>query len=107
MMSSVAIKPGAVTVDRVPFIPPVAKFTASPVAGPAPLTVSFVDQSFGSPIRFMYDFGDGVNKSGPNPVHTYRYPGVYNVTLTVLKNDMSTGLVISNASVQKDLITVY
>ena len=55
---------------------------------------------------YNYDFGDGVNMTGPNPVHTYRFPGVYNVTLTVLKNDVSNGSVVSNASVQNGLIRV-
>ncbi len=44
--------------------------------------------------------------TGKNPVHTYRFPGVYNVTLTVLKNDASNGSIVSNASVQKGLIVV-
>ncbi len=44
--------------------------------------------------------------TGPNPVHTYRFPGVYNVTLTVLKNDVTNGSVVSNTSVQNGLIRV-
>ena len=95
-----------ITVSRVPFILPVAKFVASPTNGTVPLTVKFTDQSTGNPTRYNYNFGDGVNMTGPNPVHTYRYPGVYNVTLTVLKNDVSTGSIVSNASVQNGLIVV-
>jgi PKD repeat protein len=99
-------KKNVVTVSKVPFVMPVAKFTASPTIGTAPLTVQFTDQSSGDPTRYNYDFGDGVNMTGQNPRHTYRYPGVYNVTLTVLKNDLSTGSIVSNASVQKDLVRV-
>ena len=97
-------KTDIITVSRVPFILPVANFAAAPVNGTAPLTVSFTDQSTGNPTFYNYDFGDGVNTTGPDPVHTYRYHGNYTVTLTVLKNDLSSGSMVSNVSVQKDLI---
>jgi parallel beta-helix repeat protein len=106
VMSSVATKTNVITVTKVPFVIPVAKFTASPVNGTAPLTVTFTDQSAGNPTFYNYDFGDGVNMTGSNPVHTYRLPGIYNVTLTVLKNDGLNGSVVSNASVQNGLIRV-
>jgi len=106
IMSSAMTKTNVITVNRVPFVIPVAKFTASPVSGIAPLTVTFTDQSTGSPKYLNYDFGDGVNMTGPNPVHTYRFKGVYNVTLTVLKNDANNGSIVSNSSVQKGLIVV-
>ena len=106
VMSSVATKTNVITVSKVPFIMPVANFTASPTSGRVPLTVKFTDQSSGNPTFYTYDFGDGVNMTGPNPVHTYRFPGVYNVTLTVLKNDINNGSMVSNASVQKNCIDV-
>ena len=52
-----------------------ADFTVSPVSGTAPLTVKCTDKSVGNPTFFIYNFGDGVNVTGPNPVHTYRVPG--------------------------------
>ncbi|MEI7435096.1 MAG: PKD domain-containing protein, partial [Methanomicrobiales archaeon] len=104
--SSVATKTNVITVSKVPFVMPVAKFMASPTSGTVPLAVTFTDQSTGDPTRYYYNFGDGVNLTGPNQVHTYRLPGVYNVTLTVLKNDPSNGSVVSNVSVQKNCIIV-
>jgi PKD repeat protein len=106
VMSSVATKTGIITVAHVPVEPLVALFTASPVTGKAPLTVTFTDMSTGNPVFVNYDFGDGTNSTSHNPVHTYRFPGVYTVTLTVLKQDVSTGLVVSNLSVREDLITI-
>ena len=99
-------KTNAVTVSSVPFIMPVANFTASPTKGTAPLNVQFTDNSSGDPSRYNYDFGDGVNMTGPDPIHTYRYPGNYTVTLTVLKSDAVNGTMVANSSVRKDFIIV-
>jgi PKD repeat protein len=93
-------------VNRVPFIPPVANFTATPFNGTAPLKVNFTDRSSGSPTQWNYDFGDGVNMTVPNPVHIYRFPGVYNVTLTVLKNDAVNGTMVTNSSIKNNFVVV-
>ncbi len=105
-MSSVATKTDVITVNKVPSIPLVAKFTASPVSGTAPLKVQFTDQSTGAPTFLNYDFGDGTTATGKNPVHTYQFPGVYDVTLTVLKPDPGTGTVANSVAVKKGLIVV-
>ncbi len=61
---------------------PVAGFTATPRSGDAPLTVSFIDQSTGSPpLSYAWDFGDGETSNEKNPVHTYAAAGAYNVSL--------------------------
>jgi len=99
-------KTDVIRVSSVPFIMPVANFTASPTIGTVPLTVTFTDNSSGDPTRFNYDFGDGVNMTVPNPVHTYRYPGNYSVTLTVVKYDVSNGSMVANSSIQTDYIVV-
>jgi len=65
------------------FEAPVAAFTASPASGKAPLTVSFTDQSTGSPTSRKWNFGDGTHSTAENPVHTYDKAGLYSVTLTV------------------------
>lgn len=62
---------------------PVAKFTASPVKGAAPLAVTFADASTGAVTTWNWDFGDGGTSSSRNPgSHTFVNPGVYTVTLT-------------------------
>ncbi len=106
IMGSTATKPNVITVNSVPVVPLVAKFAASPVTGTAPLKVSFTDQSTGSPTFLNYDFGDGINATGPNAVHTYRFPGVYNVSLSIFRFDSNSGSMLSNTSVQKNLIVV-
>lgn len=66
---------------------PVADFTAAPVMGGAPLTVSFADTSSpgSSPIAaWEWNFGDRTPISTEqNPNHVYTAPGLYTVSLTV------------------------
>ncbi|OPX66244.1 MAG: PKD domain protein [Methanoregulaceae archaeon PtaB.Bin056] len=64
--------------------PPIAFFTMRPMAGVAPLTVSFTDRSMGAPLAWMWDFGDGTTSTEQSPVHTYTGTGTYTVTLKVL-----------------------
>ncbi|MGA2226909.1 MAG: PKD domain-containing protein, partial [Syntrophobacteraceae bacterium] len=47
---------------------PVANFTLSPTAGPAPLTVTFTDQSAGTITSRSWSFGDGGSSTSQNPV---------------------------------------
>lgn len=67
--------------------PPMAEFGATPVAGSAPLSVSFVDGTApgSSPITgWLWNFGDRTPTSAQqNPVHVYTAPGLYTVSLTV------------------------
>ncbi|HWQ64743.1 MAG TPA: PKD domain-containing protein, partial [Methanospirillum sp.] len=63
-----------------------AGFSAIPPLGPAPLLVSFIDQSL-SPVsitNYTWDFGDGsIPSSEKNPVHSYVGIGKYNVSLKI------------------------
>jgi PKD repeat protein len=66
--------------------PPVARISAAPTTGTAPLDVTFADASTGGPgTAWTWDFGDGTPTSGAkNPgVHTFTASGTYVVTLTV------------------------
>ena len=64
---------------------PVANFSGAPLIGIAPLTVTFTDQSTGTPGIWNWTFGDGdaTNATMQNPVHTYLSLGSYNVSLNV------------------------
>ena len=35
-------------------------------------------------VSYQWDFGDGTTGEGENPVHTYRFPGKYTVSLTMI-----------------------
>lgn len=68
--------------------PPVAKATATPAAGPAPLVVTFSSAGSADPdgaiVGYFWDFGDGTTSTAPNPIHTYTTPGTYTATLVVI-----------------------
>jgi glucose/arabinose dehydrogenase len=68
--------------------PPVARATAAPTQGAAPLTVQFSatesSDADGDPLTLLWDFGDGSPSStDATPLHTYEAPGGYTATLTV------------------------
>ncbi len=44
---------------------------------------SFVDVSYGDPIVWNWDFGDGFTSHERNPMHIYARPGVYDVSLGI------------------------
>jgi PKD repeat protein len=68
----------------------IAGFAAiSPNEGPAPLNVSFMDQSAGAPVSWSWDFGDGTGSHDQNPTHHYASPGSYDVSLTVKSADQT------------------
>jgi glucose/arabinose dehydrogenase/PKD repeat protein len=67
---------------------PVARASATPTSGPAPLTVQFrgsdSSDSDGDELTYEWDFGDGsAHSSEPDPEHTYQDPGVYTARLRV------------------------
>ncbi|MDQ3051869.1 MAG: PKD domain-containing protein [Bacteroidota bacterium] len=65
---------------------PIANFTGSPVSGCNNLTVTFTDQSTGTPTSWNWNFPGGVPAAfaGQNPPPIlYGAPGNYTVTLTV------------------------
>ena len=62
---------------------PVAAFSAPSTSGNAPLSISFADDSTGSPTSWNWCFGDGINSSDQNPVHIYSKAGKYTVSLTL------------------------
>jgi PKD repeat protein len=64
-------------------LPPVADFSATPLAGFAPLQVAFSDLSSNGPSSWLWTFGDGTTSTLKNPSKTYTAPGSYNVSLQV------------------------
>jgi hypothetical protein len=69
------------TIVKQPALLPVADFTASPLAGPAPLAVTFTDRSINGPTGWAWDIqNDGtLDATGSTVVRTYTVPGFYDV----------------------------
>ena len=63
--------------------PPTADFTASPLRGYAPLTVTVRSSSRGDIDSYAWDFGDGGSAEEDPAAHVYETPGSYDVSLTV------------------------
>jgi len=63
-------------------VPPVADFSATPLAGEAPLLVAFSDLSSNAPTSWLWEFGDGTTSTAQHPSHSYAAEGVYDVRLT-------------------------
>ena len=79
---------------------PIADFSADPLSGAAPLSVTFSDQSTGVIDSWSWDFDDGTPPgSDQNPTHTYADPGTYTISLTV------TGPAGSDTHTKTDYIT--
>ena len=62
---------------------PIVSFIGAPVAGSAPLSVQFTDQSvaLAAVDGWNWSFGDGTYSNAKNPVHIYAASGQYPVTL--------------------------
>ncbi len=67
----------------IPYSSPTADFSASPLSGTAPLTVSFNDNSTGSITARSWDFGNGSTSTASSALYSYGQPGTYSVSLTV------------------------
>lgn len=61
---------------------PMAGFSASPITGSPPLSVTFTDESWRFPTAWLWDFGDGSTYgTDQNPTHEYDTEGTYSVSL--------------------------
>ncbi len=61
------------------------KFSATPLAGCAPFSVNFTDQSTGNPNYWQWDLGNSTVSFLRNPSTIYLNPGIYSIKL-VIKN---------------------
>ncbi len=78
-----------------------ANFSATPIAGCAPLFVQFTDLSTGGITSWNWNLGNGVQSANQTPSTIYLNTGVYTVTLTV-SNGTS-----SNTIIKTNYINVY
>jgi PKD repeat protein len=93
---------------------PVASFTADPLSGDAPLTVSFDATASSDPdgtiVAYDWDLRDGSTGTGVTISHEYTLAGTYPVTLTVTDDggatdSATTTITVSVALVPPSIIT--
>jgi PKD repeat protein len=89
----------AAPVVSIPLPPPTASFEINPPSGTAPLEVQLLDRSTGIPLRWEWDFGEGLPLYEQNPTHTYASAGTYTVTLRV-ENDQGFGETTRSVTVE-------
>jgi hypothetical protein len=89
-------------VHEKPIDGPIADFSATPVSGTIPLSVTFQNLSSGSYTTCSWDFGDGTTSTScsNNQTHTYSTQGIYTVKLSL------TGSAGSNTAQKINYITV-
>lgn len=78
--------PKSVTKTVTVYDVPSPAFTATPLSGCTPLNVAFTDESLpgsGTIASVVWDFGDGLTSSDPNPSHTYTVAGSFPVSAIV------------------------
>ena len=73
----------ALTAAPIPSAKPIAAFTALPpfIDGKP---IAFLNKTSGTVNTRIWTFGDGITSTANNPMHTFRNPGSYAVTLTVI-----------------------
>jgi glucose/arabinose dehydrogenase len=82
---------GVSKIRRISYIqsdqPPVVSASATPTAGPAPLTVNFSSAGSsdpeGRPLTYQWTFGDGGTSTAANPQHVYAAAGLFSARLAV------------------------
>lgn len=50
------------------------------------MTIQFIDESWGNPTSWSWDFGDGFTSGEQNPVHEYAEDGIYDVCLSIFSD---------------------
>lgn len=76
-----------------------ADFTADIPTGIIPETVTFTDTSIGNIVLWSWLFGDGATSSEQNPIHIYKTPGTYTVSLQIFNSANGSSTKIKTAFV--------
>lgn len=82
---------------------PEASFVMVPETGDAPLQVSFVDTSAGTPLRWSWNFSEGLPVFTKDADHAFEDAGTFSVNLTV-ENDLGFSSVTKEVVVSQPIV---
>lgn len=74
------------------FLSPRPLFRAFPTKGPPPMRVRFQNFTIGTPLRFLWDFGDGTTSVESSPIHTFLSEGMYTIVLNIITGTGAQGV---------------
>jgi glucose/arabinose dehydrogenase/PKD repeat protein len=85
---------------------PIARISATPTSGPAPLAVAFDARAStdpdNDPLTYTWDFGDGATATGATVTHTYTAERPYTATVTARDPAGHTDIATKDISVGND-----
>ena len=84
-----------IILPSIAYAQPTAAFSGTPLSGCSPITVTFTDQSSGSPTSWLWDFGNGNTSTLQNPIAAYPTPGTYTISLTATNGGGSNTLTMA------------
>lgn len=93
---------GTIVVNRPPRAP-IAKFSANPTNGNAPLTVQFTNESDGDVTGYSWNFGGAGTSTETHPTFRFDTPGTYTVTLIATGQNNTSSTATMNISVTQPL----
>lgn len=76
---------------------PTANFTAADSISCPAKAISFINNSEGPGLSYLWDFGDGTTSTEIKPVHEYANAGFYNVTLSVKDRYGCSDMMVKNS----------
>ena len=83
---------------------PIAEFSVDASTICLGNTVSFNDNSTGSPTSWSWDFGDGNTSNLQSPTHTYSSGGVYDIKLVISNSSSSDSILVPLRQVVLNLV---
>lgn len=71
-----------------------------------PTAIKFINQSTGSPVGYLWDFGNGIRSNSANPIITFDSAGIYQVKLTTVYSNTASTITKQVSVYSKSIISL-